>query len=72
MTLRRFLDCAYTLLVEEYQRIGLDLMTALEKVAEWRAGARETDVLVPADARQNDQAMNLLMAKMAGVRGAPK
>lgn len=34
MTLKRFLDCAYALLVEAYQQIGADLLSAIEKVNE--------------------------------------
>ena len=32
MTMRHFLACAYAMLVDEYQRIGIDLLSALEKV----------------------------------------
>ena len=34
MSLRRFLNVAYAILVEEYQRLGIDLISALEKVSE--------------------------------------
>jgi hypothetical protein len=37
MTLRRFLDIAYALLVEEYQRLGQPLLTAIESASEWGA-----------------------------------
>lgn len=34
MTLSRFISCAYAMFVEEYQRVGTDLLTAIEKVNE--------------------------------------
>lgn len=73
MSLRRFLNVAYIILMEEYQRIGFDLVTALDKVAEWRERSDlEKDVSdVPVDARQNEQAMSLLKARLSGVQGAP-
>jgi len=37
MTLPRFLDCAYALLVEHYQGLGQDLLSALEKLRQWGA-----------------------------------
>ena len=35
MTLRQFLDAAYALLVEEAQRLGIDLISALESHSKW-------------------------------------
>ena len=37
MTLRRYLDVAYAIFVEEYQRLGMNLMDALEKTESMRA-----------------------------------
>ena len=38
MKLRDFLDAAYVLLVEEWQKAGLDLLSAAEKMHAWAAG----------------------------------
>jgi hypothetical protein len=71
MTLRRFLDVAYALLVEEYQRLGLPLLTALEKVEGLRARTvRESetpeDRSESATARQNEESLQQLNRMMAG------
>ena len=68
ITLRRFIDVAFAILVEEYQRLGTDLLTALERV-----GALGSDGEVEPDrvAEQNAQSMESLMAMMGGVKGAP-
>ena len=68
ITLRRFIDVGFAILVEEYQRLGTDLLTALERV-----GALGSDGEVEPDrvAEQNAQSMDQLMAMMGGVKGAP-
>lgn len=70
MTLRHFIDVAFTLLVEEYQRLGMDLLTALDKVGHLGMTA---EVEVAADVPQIDNAesINQLMSMMGGVKGAP-
>ena len=67
MTLRRFIDVAYAILVEEYQRLGVDLLSTLEKVA--ALGQSEPEV--EAQAEKNAESMQTLMSMMAGVKGAP-
>lgn len=68
MNLKQFLDAAYVILVDEYQRIGIDLLSAIEKVAQWTAGASEDS---PPPSHQNEQAMTLLKGRLSGVSGAP-
>lgn len=38
MTLGHFLDAAYVVLADEYQRIGTDLQTTLKELEQYRAG----------------------------------
>jgi hypothetical protein len=73
--LRGFLDCAYAILVEEYQRLGIDLLTAVEKLGDFAAGHRRTDGAIPLEApepdersvvRQNQLAMVQLQKMMGG------
>ena len=68
MTLRRFIDVAFAILVEEYQRLGTDLLTALERVG---ALGSDGEVAPERVAEQNAQSMDALMAMMGGVKGAP-
>ena len=73
MNLRRFLNVAYVILIEEYQRLGVDLMTALEKLSEWGEDPNpDKQVPVAVTAAQNDQAAAQLQAMMSGVRGKPR
>jgi hypothetical protein len=69
MTLPRFLDCAYVLLLDEYQRAGQDLLTAVDKLSQWapRRDEREKQVDMAA---QNTAAMQSFQAMMSGVRKA--
>jgi hypothetical protein len=77
LSLRRFLDVAYAILVEEYQRLGIDLLTAIEKLGDFAAGTRETDGQSPTQeavepserdvVRQNQLAMAELTKLMGGV-----
>jgi hypothetical protein len=66
MTLRRFIDAAYAILVGEYQRLGMDLLTAIEKVGEL-GGETPVDKV----GSENARAMEQLMGMMGGVKGAP-
>lgn len=70
MTLRRFVDVAFAILVEEYQRLGVDLLSAIEKVG---ALGGETSAEPPAEkvAADNAQSMATLMGMLGGVKGAP-
>lgn len=76
MKLGHFLDAAYALLVEEYQRLGTDLATTIKQLAQWQAGGPkdEEEIVVQqntasdvATARQNAQALAELQTMMAGV-----
>lgn len=66
MTLRRFIDVGFAILVEEYQRLGVDLLSAIEKV-----GALGGDPVDAAPKIDNKQSLDQLMAMMGGVKGAP-
>ncbi len=66
MTLRRFIDVAYAILVGEYQRLGVDLLSALEKVS--ALGGEPVDEVAKID---NKQSMQELMGMLGGVKGAP-
>ena len=69
MTLRRFIDVAFAILVEEYQRLGTDLLTAIDRVS--ALGSSEpSEAEVPA-AVDNAKAMEQLMGMVVGVKGAP-
>ncbi len=70
MNLRRFIGVAYACLVEEYQRLGTDLLSAIDKVgALGREGEDATEPLQAA--ADNAQSIAQLQAMMAGVRGSP-
>lgn len=71
MTLPRFLDCAFTLLFDEYQRLGQDMVTTMEKLQDWQpgkprpAGKKEAPV---STAAKNTQALTDLQTMLAGVK----
>ena len=67
MTLRRFIDVAFAILVAEYQRLGVDLLAAIEKVG--ALGGPEPVPEVPVV--DNKQSIQELMGMLAGVKGAP-
>ena len=69
MTLRRFINVAFAILVEEYQRLGIDLLSAIEKVGE--LGGETTESKPENVAVKNEQSMTQLMAMLGGVKGAP-
>ena len=72
MSLRHFIDCAYTILVEEYTRLGIDLVSALEKVSALGTTPPLAEgALPPPDRVDNDRSMQMLTSMMAGVKGAP-
>lgn len=78
MTFPRFLDCAYALLFEEYQRLGLDIVTVGERMEEWRKDRRRPDEAAASEvtkeealARQNEQSLLELQAVMGSVGGMP-
>lgn len=68
MTLRRFIDVAFAILVEEYQRLGVDLLSAIDKVAALGGEPEPTPDKV---AEQNAKSMAALMGMLGGVKGAP-
>jgi hypothetical protein len=74
MTLRRFVDVAFAILVEEYQRLGVDLLTAIDRVnALGGPDIREDGTPAPDPVRavDNRQSMSVLMGQLSGVKGAP-
>ena len=74
MSLRRFLNVAYAILVEEYQRLGIDLISALEKVSELGESKETRTVTRPvprAVAASNEQSMNMLQSMLGNVQNAP-
>jgi len=66
MTLRQFLDAAYALLVEEAQRLGIDLISALETHSKW--AARSLLEAVNDTSIQNQRALVELEKMMSGVK----
>jgi hypothetical protein len=56
--------------VDEYQRVGMNLVAALEEVREYAAGVSETPEMLSEDAvaRQNQKALAELEGLMKGVR----
>jgi hypothetical protein len=68
MTLPRFLDCAYTLLFDEYQRLGMDLLTAGEKLQEWQPQRAQPERAETVNvAAKNTQALQELQGMMMGL-----
>ncbi len=68
MTLRRFIDVAFAILVAEYQRLGMDLLTAIDKVAALGGNGEPDPEKVAVD---NTRSMDALMGMLGGVKGAP-
>lgn len=72
MTLSRFISCAYAMFVEEYQRVGTDLLTAIEKVNESigltvaKPEAAVATEHVPSS-RENDRALAELQKLVGGL-----
>lgn len=52
MTLNQYLDVAYTLLVEEYRRLGANLTEALDRTREFAAGGHRKSVTASGNARE--------------------
>ena len=74
MKLKHFLDAAYAMLADEYQRLGMNLFEATEKLVEWSAGYKPSEglpvaVAIEEDqaARQNERSLAELQARMAGL-----
>lgn len=61
--------------MEEYTRLGTDLMTTLDKMAEWGEGGAEKTVEERATPKvnpvANQQSMEMLTGMLQGVQGAP-
>lgn len=72
MSLRHFLNCGYTILLEEYQRWGKNLFEATDELAEYAEGFPRPDA-VPASGNeravvsQNQKAMTELSKLLGGV-----
>jgi hypothetical protein len=67
MKLRHFLDAAYALLVEEYLRVGVNIMEAVEKTSEYRATSKPQEAVEVNEAARNQAALLKLQQMMAGV-----
>ena len=69
------MDAAYSLLIEEYTRVGISMLDALDQTSALRAGgtASESQPDTPAVqseaalAKQNDAAMRELQRQMGGL-----
>ena len=71
LSFKRFLDISYSILVDEYQRSGMNLVAALEAVRQYASGfSTETPETVSSGSvvAQNQQAMAQLQAMMKGVK----
>ena len=68
LSLRQFVDVGFTVLVEEYQRLGVDLLSAIDKVG---ALGGEPEPEPDEVAVKNQQSMEALMGMLGGVKGAP-
>lgn len=80
MTFPVFLDCAFTILVEDLQRAGgLDVQSAFDRISEWAAGSVASDgeqSSRPAEmtrnvTAQNDAALAALGSALGNVQGGP-
>lgn len=71
VTLRGFIDAAASLLVDEYRRLGIDLLSALAKVGLLGMSDAPTAAAAVPDVVDNQQSMTQLMGMMGGVKGAP-
>jgi len=67
MKLRHFLDAAVALFVEEYQRTGMDMLSALDAMKQWAAGDGEKSEARP-DAPQNAASLQQLNSLMSGFK----
>ncbi len=68
LTLRGFIDAAFAILVGEYTRLGVDLLSAIDKVSDLGGDGEPEPERVAVD---NARSMDSLMTMMAGVKGAP-
>lgn len=71
MNLRRFIDVGFAIIVAEYQRLGTDLLSAIDKVS--ALGLPDSEAVPEPDdvAEGNARSMEALMGMMGGVKGAP-
>ena len=69
LTLRGFIDVGFAILVDEYTRLGVNLLEAIEKLN--RFGQPESQPEPEVQAERNAESMQALMSMMAGVKGAP-
>jgi hypothetical protein len=73
MSLRRFLNVAYAVLVDEFQRSGADLQSALERVSNIAEGAAQSvspqaPTVAPA---QNEESLAALTSMMQAMQNNP-
>lgn len=69
MTIRAYCDAAYAIILDEYQRKGMALTDALDRLTEWAvAWTRDEEALSEAAiARQNEASLRQFEAMMGGV-----
>ena len=75
MKLGHFLDAAYVLIFQEFQRLGMSLEDTIEQTKSWQAGFTAGGSEEPDTARsqrgvisQNDLALAQLEKQLAGIR----
>jgi len=68
MTVRAYCDAAYALIVGEYQRRGMSLEAALERISDWglATGRTATSPVVNVAAK-NEESLRKLDAMMGGL-----
>lgn len=77
MTIERFLDCATTMLYEEFLRVGNSVFEAFEGVRTWAASESPAVVsgngtsAAPEPRPDNDRSMQEFMGQLAGLGGMP-
>lgn len=79
MSLPRLLDCATTMLYEEFQRGGASVFDAFDYVRQWSEGKASVAVSADAaaeeehvpDAAENTRSMSEFMSLLGGIGGMP-
>lgn len=72
MTIRDFCDAAYALILREYERQGLLLTEALDRLQEWAVGRtqelEDEELEEERIARMNNESLAWLEGQLGGVR----
>lgn len=67
MSLRSFMSCGYALLIDAYQQIGSDLVTAVQRADESIFGTPSEPTAPSAEAIDNDRALAELQKMLGGI-----